>query len=181
MWDALCRSQPTILPSSEVFGLFHIGCTAEYFHYIWFSWATWASPKTSPRCSQCEFSNLLTRVHVWNGPFCDFNCWHSFTPPHRPERDKAAFWRKHHHWQQIDFLFCVVFSFFSLSSFSLSPWTLSACPLFSPILHCVPIYRYRKTQETLSQAGQVTSAALSSMGAAITQRIGTMRWYFLTS
>lgn len=137
MWDALCRSQPTILPSSEVFGLFHIGCTAEYFHYIWFSWATWASPKTSPRCSQCEFSNLLTRVHVWNGPFCDFNCWHSFTPPHRPERDKAAFWRKHHHWQQIDFLFCVVFSFFSLSSFSLSPWTLSACPLFSPILHCV--------------------------------------------
>ncbi|XP_048096300.1 tumor protein D54-like isoform X23 [Alosa alosa] len=34
---------------------------------------------------------------------------------------------------------------------------------------------YKKTQETLSQAGQVTSAALSSMGAAISERIGTMR------
>ncbi|XP_062397452.1 tpd52 like 2a isoform X2 [Sardina pilchardus] len=34
---------------------------------------------------------------------------------------------------------------------------------------------YKKTQETLSQAGQVTSAAFSSMGAAISQRIGTMR------
>ncbi|XP_063064333.1 tumor protein D54-like isoform X6 [Engraulis encrasicolus] len=34
---------------------------------------------------------------------------------------------------------------------------------------------YRKTQEAFSTAGQITSEALSSMGAAISQRIGTMR------
>ncbi|XP_031422309.1 tumor protein D54-like isoform X2 [Clupea harengus] len=34
---------------------------------------------------------------------------------------------------------------------------------------------YKKTQETLSQAGQMTSAALSTMGTAISQKIGTMR------
>uniref|UniRef100_A0AAY4EC53 Uncharacterized protein n=1 Tax=Denticeps clupeoides TaxID=299321 RepID=A0AAY4EC53_9TELE len=34
---------------------------------------------------------------------------------------------------------------------------------------------YKKTQETLSQAGQMTSAALSSMGSAISQRFGEMR------
>ncbi|XP_066558465.1 tpd52 like 2b isoform X16 [Amia ocellicauda] len=34
---------------------------------------------------------------------------------------------------------------------------------------------YKKTQETLSQAGQKTSAALSTVGTAISRRIGDMR------
>ncbi|NP_001315472.1 tpd52 like 2a isoform 4 [Danio rerio] len=34
---------------------------------------------------------------------------------------------------------------------------------------------YKRTQETLSQAGQVTSAAFSSMGSAIRSRFGEMR------
>ncbi|XP_036388883.1 tpd52 like 2b isoform X11 [Megalops cyprinoides] len=34
---------------------------------------------------------------------------------------------------------------------------------------------YKKTQETLSQAGQKTSAALSNMGTAISKRLGDMR------
>ncbi|XP_073723977.1 tpd52 like 2a isoform X11 [Misgurnus anguillicaudatus] len=34
---------------------------------------------------------------------------------------------------------------------------------------------YKKTQETLSQAGQVTSAAFSTMGTAIRNRLGEMR------
>uniref|UniRef100_A0A672IID6 Tpd52 like 2a n=1 Tax=Salarias fasciatus TaxID=181472 RepID=A0A672IID6_SALFA len=34
---------------------------------------------------------------------------------------------------------------------------------------------YVRTRESLSQAGQVTSAALSSMGVAITRRLGEMR------
>ncbi|XP_075384406.1 tumor protein D54 isoform X5 [Tenrec ecaudatus] len=34
---------------------------------------------------------------------------------------------------------------------------------------------YRKTQETLSQAGQKTSAALSTMGSAISRKLGDMR------
>lgn len=35
---------------------------------------------------------------------------------------------------------------------------------------------YKKTQETLSQAGQKTSAALSTMGSAISRKLGDMRW-----
>ncbi|XP_073675119.1 tpd52 like 2a isoform X11 [Garra rufa] len=34
---------------------------------------------------------------------------------------------------------------------------------------------YKRTQETLSQAGQMTSAALSSMGSVIRNRFGEMR------
>uniref|UniRef100_A0A8C5EIV5 Uncharacterized protein n=1 Tax=Gouania willdenowi TaxID=441366 RepID=A0A8C5EIV5_GOUWI len=34
---------------------------------------------------------------------------------------------------------------------------------------------YKKTQETLSQAGQKTSAALSTVGTAISRRLGDMR------
>ncbi|XP_051914886.1 tpd52 like 2b isoform X5 [Hippocampus zosterae] len=34
---------------------------------------------------------------------------------------------------------------------------------------------YKKTQETLSQAGQKTSAALTTMGSAITRKLGDMR------
>ncbi|XP_075995816.1 tpd52 like 2b isoform X2 [Genypterus blacodes] len=34
---------------------------------------------------------------------------------------------------------------------------------------------YKKTQETLSQAGQKTTAALSTVGSAITRRLGDMR------
>ncbi|TRZ02571.1 hypothetical protein DNTS_018276 [Danionella cerebrum] len=34
---------------------------------------------------------------------------------------------------------------------------------------------YKRTQETLSQAGQVTSAAFTSMGSAIRSRFGEMR------
>ncbi|CAK6975801.1 tpd52 like 2b isoform X2 [Scomber scombrus] len=34
---------------------------------------------------------------------------------------------------------------------------------------------YKKTQETLSQAGQKTSAALTTVGSAITRRLGDMR------
>ncbi|XP_026359715.1 tumor protein D54 isoform X2 [Ursus maritimus] len=35
---------------------------------------------------------------------------------------------------------------------------------------------YKKTQETLSQAGQKTSAALSTVGSAISRKLGDMRW-----
>lgn len=35
---------------------------------------------------------------------------------------------------------------------------------------------YKKTQDTLSQAGQMTSAAFSTMGSAIRSRLGEMRW-----
>ncbi|KPP64718.1 tumor protein D54-like, partial [Scleropages formosus] len=35
---------------------------------------------------------------------------------------------------------------------------------------------YRKTQETLSQAGQKTSAALSTVGTAISKKLGDMRY-----
>ena len=34
---------------------------------------------------------------------------------------------------------------------------------------------YKKTQETLTQAGQKTSAALSTMGSAISRKLGDMR------
>nr|KAF6272983.1 TPD52 like 2 [Pipistrellus kuhlii] len=34
---------------------------------------------------------------------------------------------------------------------------------------------YKRTQETLSQAGQKTSAALSTMGSAISRKLGDMR------
>lgn len=117
--------------------------------------------------------------------------------PHCLEWDKVPFWCRHHHGHIVSLLWDLPHESFvetnwislffcsSLSSFSLSLWTLSACPLFSPLgssplRFTYPLHRYRKTQETLSQAGQVTSAALSSMGAAITQRIGTMRWWFST-
>ncbi|MBN3310600.1 TPD54 protein, partial [Amia calva] len=40
---------------------------------------------------------------------------------------------------------------------------------------------YKKTQETLSQAGQKTSAALSTVGTAISRRIGDMRYSIATS
>ncbi|XP_047394551.1 tumor protein D54 isoform X6 [Sciurus carolinensis] len=36
-------------------------------------------------------------------------------------------------------------------------------------------HAYKKTQETLSQAGQKTSAALSTMGSAISRKLGDMR------
>uniref|UniRef100_A0A3Q2XC74 Tpd52 like 2b n=1 Tax=Hippocampus comes TaxID=109280 RepID=A0A3Q2XC74_HIPCM len=35
---------------------------------------------------------------------------------------------------------------------------------------------YKKTQETLSQAGQKTSAALTTMGSAISRKLGDMRY-----
>lgn len=36
-------------------------------------------------------------------------------------------------------------------------------------------FSYKRTQETLSQAGQKTSAALSTMGSAISRKLGDMR------
>lgn len=50
------------------------------------------------------------------------------------------------------------------------------------ILHSVPtssslppLCRYKKTQETLSQAGQKTSAAFTTVGTVISKRLGDMR------
>lgn len=40
--------------------------------------------------------------------------------------------------------------------------------------HCVFV-RYKKTSETLSTAGQKTSAAFSNFGSAITRKFGDMR------
>lgn len=37
------------------------------------------------------------------------------------------------------------------------------------------LYSYKKTQETFSQAGQKTSAALSTVGSAISRKLGDMR------
>lgn len=45
-----------------------------------------------------------------------------------------------------------------------------------PILVFYPFGRYKKTQETLSQAGQKTSAALTTMGSAISRKLGDMRY-----
>ncbi|XP_061621347.1 uncharacterized protein LOC133473810 isoform X6 [Phyllopteryx taeniolatus] len=36
---------------------------------------------------------------------------------------------------------------------------------------------YKKTQETLSQAGQKTSAAFTTMSSAISRKLGDMRWW----
>lgn len=36
-------------------------------------------------------------------------------------------------------------------------------------------HSYKKTQETLSQAGQKTSAALSNVGSVISRKLGDMR------
>ncbi|KAK2851972.1 hypothetical protein Q5P01_008248 [Channa striata] len=49
---------------------------------------------------------------------------------------------------------------------------LSASATLEDITHSEA---YKKTQETLSQAGQKTSAALSTVGTAITKRLGDMR------
>lgn len=38
------------------------------------------------------------------------------------------------------------------------------------------VNRYKRTRESLSHAGQVTTAALSSVGVAITRRLGEMRY-----
>lgn len=50
--------------------------------------------------------------------------------------------------------------------------------LLSPILPSIPppLCRYKKTQETLSQAGQKTTAALSTMGTVISKRLVDMRY-----
>lgn len=48
-------------------------------------------------------------------------------------------------------------------------------PLGLGWLNCVSSSSYKKTQETLSQAGQKTSAALSTMGSAISRKLGDMR------
>lgn len=37
------------------------------------------------------------------------------------------------------------------------------------------LFSYKKTQETLSQAGQKTSAALSNVGSVISRKLGDMR------
>ncbi|XP_022618847.1 tumor protein D54 isoform X8 [Seriola dumerili] len=49
---------------------------------------------------------------------------------------------------------------------------LSASATLDDITHSEA---YKKTQETLSQAGQKTSAALTTVGTAITRRLGDMR------
>ncbi|CAK6975804.1 tpd52 like 2b isoform X1 [Scomber scombrus] len=49
---------------------------------------------------------------------------------------------------------------------------LSASATLDDITHSEA---YKKTQETLSQAGQKTSAALTTVGSAITRRLGDMR------
>lgn len=56
-----------------------------------------------------------------------------------------------------------------------SPFFLHRC--LPPFLsHLLLSCRYKKTQETLSQAGQKTSAALTTVGTAITRRLGDMRY-----
>lgn len=52
----------------------------------------------------------------------------------------------------------------------------SHSPLQSSAPILLPPCRYKKTQETLTQAGQKTSAALSTVGTAITRRLGDMRY-----
>lgn len=48
------------------------------------------------------------------------------------------------------------------------------CPLCL-VGNCASSSSYKRTQETLSQAGQRTSAALSTMGSAISRKLGDMR------
>lgn len=43
------------------------------------------------------------------------------------------------------------------------------------LVQLVFLLSYKKTQETLSQAGQKTSAALSTVGSAISRKLGDMR------
>lgn len=45
----------------------------------------------------------------------------------------------------------------------------------SGLVQLVFLLSYKKTQETLSQAGQKTSAALSTVGSAISRKLGDMR------
>lgn len=78
-------------------------------------------------------------------------------------------------------------SFFTIPHLLFIPLQPSVLP--SSFLHCslsilllpsflspsLPPCRYKKTQETLSQAGQKTSAALTTVGTAISRRLGDMR------
>lgn len=61
-----------------------------------------------------------------------------------------------------------------LQTYLLSEWKalISLCSVFFLDLF---YYRYKKTQETLSQAGQKTSAAFSTVGSAISRKFGDMR------
>lgn len=43
------------------------------------------------------------------------------------------------------------------------------------LVQLIFLLSYKKTQETLSQAGQKTSAALSTVGSAISRKLGDMR------
>lgn len=52
-------------------------------------------------------------------------------------------------------------------------WVVAA--LSVGLVQLVFLLSYKKTQETLSQAGQKTSAALSTMGSAISRKLGDMR------
>lgn len=54
-------------------------------------------------------------------------------------------------------------------------WSFAASHTQAYAPMCPPP-RYKKTQETLSQAGQKTSAALSTVGTAISRRLGDMRY-----
>lgn len=55
-----------------------------------------------------------------------------------------------------------------LSILTLLAQLIGGCFFFSPL-------SYKKTQETLSQAGQKTSAALSNVGSVISRKLGDMR------
>ena len=52
-------------------------------------------------------------------------------------------------------------------------WVAAAPPI--GLVQLVFLLSYKKTQETLSQAGQKTSAALSTVGSAISRKLGDMR------
>lgn len=86
----------------------------------------------------------------------------------------------------LSFSFSSPLSLLFLSHFFSSHHLLSFLPfphcslsiLLSPILPSIPppLCRYKKTQETLSQAGQKTTAALSTMGTVISKRLVDMRY-----
>jgi hypothetical protein len=68
------------------------------------------------------------------------------------------------------FFTCILFYAFSCHaiSFSVRPHPSALC-----FLSCV---RYKKTQETLSQASIKTTAAFSTMGTALSRKLGDMRY-----
>lgn len=58
----------------------------------------------------------------------------------------------------------------------LSPSCSHLSSLPPSLLPFFSLHRYKKTQETLSQAGQKTSAALSTVGTVLSRKLGDMRY-----